>query len=192
MNFSGRCRHADGLLEKIHTHTHTHTHTHKQKTVTNFSLSLRTRVHTHTPAQSSYCHLPHGAHRRWSGQPSVTLALGPRRRHRFSSLLTGDDSSTPGLSGRMHYLELTMPLILQMATESLLIYRPNRWPCLKRIYYGAPYAWGFKAVGIKEGLSGRQEGLQRSPCLETVGDWALLAHGCHARLAHLSQMGKAR
>lgn len=80
----------------------------------------------------------------------MTLALGPGRRHRLSSLLTGDDSSAPGLPGRMHYLELTMPLTLQMATESLLISRPKRWPCLKQIYWGAPCTWGSRAVGIKE------------------------------------------
>lgn len=136
------------LMASWKKYTHTHAHTNKQKTIINFSLSLCTRVHTHPPAQSSYCPSPHGAHRRWSGQPSMTLALGPGRRHRLSSLLTGDDSSAPGLPGRMHCLELTMPLTLQMARESLLISRPKRWPCLKRICYGAPCTWCSRAVGI--------------------------------------------
>lgn len=134
-------------MEKIHTHTHAHKQTKNNNKF--FSVSLHARAHT-PPAQSSYCPSPHGAHRRWSGQPSMTLALGPGRRHRLSSLLTGDDSSAPGLPGRMHCLELTMPLTLQMARESLLISRPKRWPCLKRICYGAPCTWGSRAVGIKE------------------------------------------
>lgn len=46
-------------------------------------------------------------------------------------------------------------------------------------------------LGSRKGLSGGQEVMEGSPCLGTVGDWALLAHGCRGRLAHPSKVERS-